>query len=117
MRAKRDYAMLAMLFGWRFSQIGTRGIGVGRNPVASGALGSKGGHICTVPIPNWAKAALDNWTRAANVTEGKVFRAVARRGKTWGRGMSQNVVWYVVRSCCQRAGLDHIVPHDLLLRT
>ena len=22
-------------------------------------------------------------------------------------------MWYVVRSCCQRAGLDHIAPHDL----
>jgi len=31
----------------------------------------------------------------------------------WGRGISQNVVWYVVRSCCQRAGLEHIAPHDL----
>src|SRR5690349_11737718 len=25
----------------------------------------------------------------------------------------QNVVWYVVRTCCQRAGLEHIAPHDL----
>ena len=22
-------------------------------------------------------------------------------------------IWYVVRSCCQRAGLEHIAPHDL----
>jgi hypothetical protein len=27
----------------------------------------KGGHIRTVPIPNWVKAALDQWTRAANI--------------------------------------------------
>src|SRR6201987_4417423 len=26
---------------------------------------------------------------------------------------SQNVVWYVVRTCCERAGLEHIAPHDL----
>ena len=44
----------------------------------------KGGHIRTVPIPNWVKAALDQWTRAANVTEGKIFRAVARKGKSVG---------------------------------
>jgi len=73
----------------------------------------KGGHIRTVPIPNWVKAALDQWTRAAGVSEGRIFRAVARKGKVWGRGISQNVVWYVVRSCCQRAGLEHIAPHDL----
>src|SRR6266446_3178947 len=73
----------------------------------------KGGHIRTVPIPNWVKAALDQWTRAAGVCEGKIFRAVARRGKVWGSGLSQNVVWYVVRTCCERAGLEHIAPHDL----
>lgn len=73
----------------------------------------KGGHIRTVPIPAWVKAALDQWIRAAKVTEGKIFRAVARLGKVWGDGISRNVVWYVVRTCCQNAGLEHIAPHDL----
>jgi len=31
----------------------------------------------------------------------------------WGKGISQNVVWYVVKNCCERAGLEHIAPHDL----
>jgi len=73
----------------------------------------KGGHIRTVPVPNWVKAALDQWTRAAGVSEGKIFRAVARLGKVWGSGISQNVVWYLVRTCCEKAGLEHIAPHDL----
>jgi len=73
----------------------------------------KGGHIRTVPIPQWVKAALDQWTAAARVTEGRIFRAVARTGKVWGKGISQNVVWYVVKGCCERAGLEHIAPHDL----
>jgi integrase len=47
------------------------------------------------------------------VTEGRIFRRVARMGKVWGKGLSQNVVWYVVRTCCQRVGLEHIAPHDL----
>src|SRR5260370_24317787 len=42
-----------------------------------------------------------------------IFRAVARTGKVWGKGISQNVVWYVVKTCCERAGLEHIAPHDL----
>jgi hypothetical protein len=73
----------------------------------------KGGHIRTVPIPDWVKAALDDWTAAAGITEGRIFRAVARAGKIWGDGISQNVVWYVVKGCCERAGLQHIAPHDL----
>jgi hypothetical protein len=66
-----------------------------------------------VPIPDWVKAALDQWTVAAGVKEGRIFRAVARTGKVWGKGISQNVVWYVVKTCCERAGLEHIAPHDL----
>jgi hypothetical protein len=118
MRAKRDYAMLAMLFGCGFRRSELVGLDVDEIQMRQGHwavvdLIGKGGHIRTVPIPHWVKIALDQWTRAAGVTEGKVFRAVARMGKVWGNGISQNVVWYVVRNCCQRAGLDHIAPHDL----
>ncbi len=118
MRAKRDYAMLAMLFGCGFRRSELVGLELDDIQMRQGHwavvdLIGKGGHIRTVPIPNWVKAALDQWTRAAGVGEGKIFRAVASRGKVWGSGLSQNVVWYVVRTCCQRAGLEHIAPHDL----
>jgi len=118
MRAKRDYAMLAMLLGCGFRRSELVGlefddIQMRQGHWAAVDLIGKGGHIRTVPIPNWVKAALDQWVRAAGVSEGKIFRAVARLGKVWGRGISQNVVWYVVRSCSERAGLEHIAPHDL----
>jgi integrase len=67
----------------------------------------------TAPIPVWVKAAMDDWAAAAGITEGRIFRAVARAGKVWGDGISQNVVWYVVKTCCEKAGLQHIAPHDL----
>jgi len=118
MRAKRDYAMLAMLFGCGFRRSELVGLDLDDLQMRQGHwavvdLVGKGGHIRTVPIPNWVKDALDQWTREAGVSESKIFRAVARKGKVWGRGISQNVVWYVVRTCCQRVGLEHIAPHDL----
>jgi len=118
MRAKRDYAMLAMLFGCGFRRSELVGLELDDIQMRQGHwavvdLIGKGGHIRTVPIPYWVKAALDQWTRAAGVSDGKIFRAVARLGKVWGSGISQNVVWYVVRTCCQKAGLEHIAPHDL----
>jgi site-specific recombinase XerD len=118
MRAKRDYAMLAMLFGCGFRRSELVGLELDDIQMRQGHwavvdLIGKGGHIRTVPIPNWVKAALDQWTRAANIREGKIFRRVARLGKVWGGCLSQNVVWYVVRTCCERAGLEHIAPHDL----
>ena len=118
MRGKRDYAMFSMLFGCGFRRselvsLELEDIQMRQGHWAVVDLIGKGGHIRTVPIPTWVKAALDQWTRAAGVGEGKIFRAVARMGKVWGGGISQNVVWYVVRTCCERAGLAHIAPHDL----
>jgi site-specific recombinase XerC len=87
-RAKRDYAMLAMVFGCGFRRSELVGLELDDIQMRQGHwvvvdLIGKGGHIRTVPIPNWVKAALDQRTRAANVTEGKIFRAVARKGKVW----------------------------------
>ena len=118
MRAKRDYAMLAMLFGCGFRRSELVGLELNEIQMRQGHwavvdLIDKGGHIRTVPIPQWVKAALDQWMTVARITEGRIFRAVAGTGKVWGKGISQNVVWYVVRGCCQRAGLEHIAPHDL----
>jgi site-specific recombinase XerD len=118
MRAKRDYAMLAMLFGCGFRRSELVGLEMDEVQMRQGHwavvdLIGKGGHIRTVPIPQWVKAALDQWIVAAKVTEGRIFRRVARAGKVWGKGISQNVVWYVVKGCCERAGLEHIAPHDL----
>ena len=118
MRAKRDYAMLAMLFGCGFRRSELVRLEMDEVQIRQGHwavvdLIGKGGHIRTVPIPQWVKAALNQWIVAAKVTEGRIFRAVARAGKVWGKGISQNVVWYVVKGCCERAGLEHIAPHDL----
>lgn len=118
LRAKRDSAMLAILFGCGLRRAELSGLETGDIQTRQGHwamvdLIGKGGHIRTVPIPQWAKQALDEWMSAAGITQGKIFRAVSRRGKVWGSGISENVVWYVVRRCCQRAGLEHIAPHDL----
>lgn len=118
LRAKRDSAMLALLLGCGFRRSELVGLRLDDVQMRQGHwavvdLIGKGGHIRTVPIPEWVKAALDQWTLAAGVTEGRIFRAVDRAGKVRGKSLSQNVVWYVVRACCQRAGLERIAPHDL----
>ena len=70
MRAKRDYAMLAMLFGCGFRRSELVGLELDEIQLRQGHwavvdLIGKGGHIRTVPIPSWVKAALDQWTAAA----------------------------------------------------
>ncbi len=118
LRAKRDYAMLSMLLGCGLRRSELVGLEVDEIQMRQGHwavvdLIGKGGHIRTVPIPPWVKEALDQWTAAAGIKDGKLFRAVARKDKVWGKGITQNVVWYVVKGCCEKAGLYHIAPHDM----
>jgi integrase len=117
-RARRDYAMLAMLLGCglcRSELVGLemRDVQTRQGHWAIVDLIGKGRRVRTVPIPQWTKQALDRWVTAAGITEGKIFRAASKRGKVWGQGISQNVVWYVVRECCKGAGLENIASHDL----
>jgi hypothetical protein len=44
----------------------------------------KGKHIRTVPVPLWAKRTVDDWTTAAGINGGAIFRRVNRLGKIWG---------------------------------
>ena len=43
-------------------------------------LVGKGGHVRTVPIPEWVKAAVDAWTDAANITHGTASVPSTRPG-------------------------------------
>jgi len=49
-------------------------------------LVSQGGHIPTVPIPEWGedRRRQRDWT--AGLTHGGVFRAMNRAGRVWGDG-------------------------------
>jgi hypothetical protein len=110
--------MLAMLLGCGLRRSELVGLEIREVQTRQGHwaivdLIGKGRRVRTVPIPQWAKRALDRWITAAGITDGRIFRAVTKRGKVWGKGISQNVVWYVVRDCCKGVGLEHIAPHDL----
>jgi len=118
LRSNRDLAMIAILLGCglrraELASLRMEDVQIRQGHWAIVDLVGKGGHVRTVPMPNWVKRAVDKWTVAAQVTDGRIFRAVSRHNSTWGRGISENVVWYVVRSCAQRLELEHIAPHDL----
>ena len=48
-------------------------------------LVGKGGHVRTVPVPDWVKKELDDWLAAAAIDRGKLFRKVSKAGTTRGR--------------------------------
>jgi len=76
-------------------------------------LVGKAGHVRTVPIPAWVKAALDAWTTAAGIADGTIFRAINRHGRVWGDGLTAKVLWDVVRAAAKRADIEKPAPHDL----
>ena len=45
-------------------------------------LVDKGGHVRTVPMPDWLKLQIDLWCTLNGVSTGKIFRCVCRAGKT-----------------------------------
>ena len=76
-------------------------------------LFGKGGHVRSVPLPDWVKQAVDQWTGAAGVQTGRVFRRVVRNGFVWGSGITEKVIWWVVRRYAKQAQLGNIAPHHL----
>ena len=66
-----------------------------------------------VPIPQAAKDALDEWTRAAGITSGPIFRRMRKAGAVTVFALSAWAIWDVVVSAAQAAGIDHLGPHDL----
>ena len=118
LRSLRDFAMISVLLGCglrraELSALLVEDVQIRQGHWAIVDLVGKGGHIRTVPMPSWVKDAIDRWMVAAKVSTGRIFRAVSRHGTPWGKGISENVIWYVVRRCAQRMQQDHLAPHDL----
>ena len=49
----------------------------------------KGGHVRTVPVPDWVGSAIQAWFAASAVTAGPMFRAIARRAKSRRTGSAR----------------------------
>jgi integrase len=76
-------------------------------------LSGKGGHVRTIPVPDWVHDELSEWTRAAGVETGKVFRRVSSAGRPWGDGVTEKLVWHVVKEFATKIGVSKLAPHDL----
>jgi site-specific recombinase XerD len=118
LRGKRDAAMLGLLLGCGLRRSEVANLEIEKIQRRDGHwaivdLVGKAGHVRTVPVPLWVKAAIDCWISAAGIGEGRLFRAIRRNGALWGTGVTQNVVWYVVKRCAKRAGIEKLAPHDL----
>jgi hypothetical protein len=49
-------------------------------------------------IQGESRSSTNDWRQAA-VKTGKLFRKVSSAGKAWGEGVTEKLVWHVVRIC------------------
>jgi integrase len=66
-----------------------------------------------VPVPAWAKRVVDEWTDAASINTGALFRRVGRLGKIWGANLTPKAIWHVVKAAAKRGNIKNLAPHDL----
>ncbi len=75
-------------------------------------LGGKGNRIWTVPMPAWAKTAVDDWLGTASFSVGIVLGAVNTGDRITGQGMSAQSIYEVVEACGKEPGAS-LAPHDV----
>lgn len=118
LKGKRDRAILAVLLGCglrrrELADLDFTHLQQREEHWAIVDLVGKGGHIRTVPVPEWVKATVNAWARAAALETGKLFRCVCRAGKCWGDGVTERLVWHVVKQYAAELGFRGVAPHDL----
>jgi site-specific recombinase XerD len=117
LKGRRDRAILALLLGCglRRSEVAdltVQHLQLREEHWVIADLIGKAAHIRTVPVPGWVKSAIDVWTTAAEIAAGRLFRCVTRRGSVWGDGITEKVIWHVVKECATKAGIARLAPHD-----
>ena len=115
---KRDRALLAMLLACglrRHEVVGLRLEHLEKREEHWAIVGlkGKGGHIRTVPIPDWVMEQVQVWLNAAGIERGKIYRRVTKTGRVLGESMTEKAVWHIVKDAAKAIGLDRVAPHDL----
>jgi site-specific recombinase XerD len=118
LKGRRDRAILAVMIGCglrreevarlTFEHVQQRD---GRWCVVD--MRGKHGRIRTVPMPAWAKAAIDQWAAAAEISTGAIFRGVNKGDRLMpGESLSSQGIWRCVETYSNRLGIE-LAPHDL----
>jgi site-specific recombinase XerD len=113
----RDRAIIAVLLGCALRRFEAAALTMAHVQQRDGRwcivdLIGKHGRIRTVPMPAWVKVAIDAWTAPASVVDGYIFRPVNRGGRIQGKGLSEKVVWQMLKPYAKAAGVAGIAPHD-----
>ena len=113
----RDRVLLGLLVGsglrrGELASLGFDAIAQREGRWAIVDLVGKHGRVRTVPMPSWAKAALDGWAAAAGIDSGSVLRRVSKGGRVGPGPLGAQSIFETVAGYGLRIGV-RITPHDL----
>jgi site-specific recombinase XerD len=116
-KGKRDRTLLALLVGCGLRRQELAGLRIEDIQQRDGRwcivdLAGKGNRVRTVPMPSWAKAAVDDWLVVARFPGGLVLGAVNKGDWITGQGMSAQSIYEVVEAYGKEMGAS-LTPHDV----
>ena len=117
-RGRRDRALLAVLIGCGLRRSEAAGLTFEHVQQRDGRwvlvdLIGKRDKIRSVPMPNWAKVAIDEWGRASGGSEGLVFRAINKGDRVVGDGITPQAIYNIIVGYAGALEKRGVAPHDL----
>jgi site-specific recombinase XerD len=114
----RDRALLAVLLGCGLRRAEAASLTFEHLQQREGRwviidLYGKRDKVRSVPLPSWAKAAIDDWSRASGISEDIIFRAVNKGSNVMGEGITPQAIRKIVAEYALKLGSSNIAPHDL----
>ena len=118
LKGLRDRALLAVLIGCGLRRAEAASLSFDHVQQREGRwvlldLIGKRDKIRSVPMPNWTKASIDAWSRAAVVSEGLVFRAVNKGNRMMGDGITSQAIYNIIVGYGEELKSKGVAPHDL----
>jgi site-specific recombinase XerD len=118
MRGRRDRALLSVLIGCGLRRAEAAGLTFDHVQQRDGRwvlvdLIGKRDKIRSVPMPNWAKAAIDEWSKSSGVSGGLVFRAINKGDRVVGEGITPQAIYNIIVGYAIALEKRGVAPHDL----
>ena len=112
LKGSRDRAMLAVMIGCglrreEVAQLRLQDVQQRDGRWCIVDIRGKHGRVRSVPMPSWAKVAIDAWTASAEISEGALFRGVNKGDSLTGDSLTSQGVWRCVEK------YSDVAPHDL----
>lgn len=117
-RGRRDRALLAVLIGCGLRRAEAASLSFDHIQQRDGRwvlidLIGKRDKVRSVPMPNWAKIAIDDWSKSAEVSEGLIFRAVNKGDNVVGSGITPQAIYNIIVGYAKALEKKGVAPHDL----